>query len=131
MAQKYWKPSLLKFFFLSGIVFRGIHDTQDNTERERLSLELLMRSNLFVQIIYGEVFQNGRTNDQIMPRWEKGFKYDKCFSKLMIRSCQGGRGVSNMINAFSSNLNAVGLHWKIKVWPFYKTVKVFILKFNS
>ena len=33
-----------------------------------------------------------------------------------------------MINAFSSNVNTVNLHLKIKFWPLYKTMKDFILK---
>ena len=33
---------------------------------------------------------------------------------LMIRSCQGGAGVSQMTITFSSNLNTVNLHLKIK-----------------
>ena len=31
-----------------------------------------------------------------------------------------------MINVFSSNLNTVNLHLKIKPWPFYKIMKRFI-----
>ena len=58
--------------------------------------------NLFGKIIYGNVILNGRTNDQIMPRWG---------------------GVSSIINAFSSILNTVNAHWKIKPRPFYKIVK--------
>ena len=33
-----------------------------------------------------------------------------------------------MTNAFSSNLNTPNLHLKIKLWSFYKILKVFILK---
>ena len=33
---------------------------------------------------------------------------------LMIRLCHGGGGVSEMINAFSSNLNTVSVHQKLK-----------------
>ena len=36
-----------------------------------------------------------------------------------------------MINAFSSNVNPVNLHLKIKPWPVYKIMKGFILKVNS
>ena len=50
---------------------------------------------------------------------------------LMIRSCQGGGGVSQMTIGFSSNLNTVNLHLKIKPWPFYKIMKGFLLKANS
>ena len=49
----------------------------------------------------------------------------------MIRSCQGGGGVSKMINAFSNNLNTVNLHWKIKPWPLYEIMKEFILNVNN
>ena len=36
-----------------------------------------------------------------------------------------------MINTFSSNLNSLNLHLKIRPWPFYKIMKGFILKINS
>ena len=45
---------------------------------------------------------------------------------LLIRSYQGGGGVSYMIKRFSSNLNTVNLHLMIKPWPFHKIVKGFI-----
>ena len=49
----------------------------------------------------------------------------------MIRTCQGEGGVSSRINAFSSNLNTVNLHFKIKPWPFYEIMKRFIPTVNS
>ena len=49
----------------------------------------------------------------------------------MIRSCQGGGAVSQMINVVSSNPNTVYLHLKIKPWPFYQIMKGFILDGNS
>ena len=47
---------------------------------------------------------------------------------LLVRSCQGGGRVSFNINAFnfSSNLNNVNLHLKIKARPFYNIMKGFI-----
>ena len=50
---------------------------------------------------------------------------------LMIKSCQGGGGVSQMIIAFSSNMNTVNLHLNIKPWSCYKIMKGFLLKANS
>ena len=43
----------------------------------------------------------------------------------MIRSCHGLERVSYMINKFSSNLNTVNLHLKIK---FFYEIKVLIVK---
>ena len=57
------------------------------------------------------LLHNSSHRDQIMPRW----------------------GRVSVINAFSSNLNTVNLHLKIKhdhSWPFYKIMKGFILKVN-
>ena len=41
--------------------------------------------------------------------------------ELMIRSW-GGEGVSWIIKNFSSNLNTVNFHFKIKPWPFYDEI---------
>ena len=64
-------------------------------------------TNYFGQKIYGDVVLSRRTK---------------------IRSYQNLGGVSWMRNAFSSNLNTVNLHLKIKPWPFLKIIKAFILK---
>ena len=54
------------------------------------------------------VILNGRTNDQIKSRWGRGF----------------------MIKTFSSNMNTVNFHLKIKPRPFL-TILGFILKVNN
>ena len=35
-------------------------------------------TNFFVKKFFGEVALNGRTNDQIIPRWGRSFINDKC-----------------------------------------------------
>ena len=54
-----------------------------------------MENKRFGETIYGEVILNGGTNDKIMSRW--------------------GRSFINNKNIFSSNLNTVSFHFKIKL----------------
>ena len=66
-------------FFLSGFSFMNIHNSQNN--REKGGEGYLFNSwgtNVFEQIIYWEVVLKERTNDQIVPMWERGFINDKC-----------------------------------------------------
>ena len=67
------------FFFLSGFTFTSIHDSQDNRGKgEAISLTPPEEKNVFGHRIYGEVILNWRTNDQIMPRWQRSFINEKC-----------------------------------------------------
>ena len=65
----------------------NIHDSQNSREEVRGYLfNTSLGTNVFRQTIYGVVILNGRAN---------------------IRSCQGWRGFSEMINVFPSSLNTV------------------------
>ena len=69
----------MKLFLSFWVYFheRSLHRTNQGRGAGYL-FNFSWETNVFGQRTYGEVTLNGRTNDQIMPRWGKSFINDRC-----------------------------------------------------